>query len=107
MQSRSSPIYFIFATGIENSDPAIVAPGGGRHRVDEMATCGHYDRWREDFELARALGVTHLRYGQPLHATWQGQNRYDWTFCDETFAALRSMNVVPIADLCHFGVPDW
>jgi len=34
MQSRSSPIYFIFATGIENSDPSIVAPDGARHRVD-------------------------------------------------------------------------
>jgi beta-glucosidase len=34
---------FIFATGIENSAPTI---GGGRIRRDQMAECGHYERWR-------------------------------------------------------------
>jgi beta-glucosidase/6-phospho-beta-glucosidase/beta-galactosidase len=41
------------------------------------------------------------------HKTWLGPDRYDWEFCDLTFGELRRLDVVPIADLCHFGVPDW
>ena len=33
--------------------------------------------------------------------------RYDWTFADQTFPDLRKRDLVAIADLCHFGVPDW
>lgn len=95
---------FIFATGIENSIPTIQQ---GKVRVDEMEKCGHYRQWRTDFDLVRELGVRFLRYGPPLHRTWLGPDRYDWGFSDETFAALRQHEIVPIADLCHFGVPDW
>ncbi len=94
----------MFATGIENSAPTIEQ---GAHRVDEMDRCGHYARWREDFELVRELGIRFLRYGVPLHRAYPGPNRFDWTFSDQTFAALREMDIVPIVDLCHFGVPDW
>ena len=50
---------FIFATGIENSYPTIQ---NGRVRVDEMEKCGHYEKWREDFECTTQLGITFLRY---------------------------------------------
>lgn len=96
--------YFLFATGIENSYPTI---RNGRHRVDEMAKCGHYARWREDFELCQDLGVSFLRYGPPLHRTWLGPETRDWSFADETFNDLKRRDLVPITDLCHFGVPDW
>jgi beta-glucosidase len=62
----------MFATGIENSYPTI---RGGRVRVDEMAACQHYDRWRDDFDLVGELGVNFLRYGPPLHRTWAGPLR--------------------------------
>jgi beta-glucosidase/6-phospho-beta-glucosidase/beta-galactosidase len=96
--------YFMFATGIENSYPTIRA---GRHRVDQMSKCGHYHLWRRDFDLVEELGVHFLRYGPPLHTTWLGDGRYDWSFADETFGDLKRRNIVPIADLCHFGVPSW
>jgi beta-glucosidase/6-phospho-beta-glucosidase/beta-galactosidase len=95
---------FMFATGIENSIPAI---GNGKIRVDEMAKCGHYKHWRKDFDLVQELGIRVLRYGPPLHLTWRGPNHYDWAFADETFGELRRRNMVVIVDLCHFGVPDW
>lgn len=94
----------MFATGIENSIPTI---GNGKVRVDEMAKCGHYKHWRTDFDLVRELGIRVLRYGPPLHLTWLGPDRYDWSFADETFAELYRRNLVVIVDLCHFGVPDW
>src|SRR3954464_10741310 len=95
---------FLFATGIENSCPTI---GSRRVRVDEMEKCGHYDQWRRDFTLVQEMGISYLRYGPPLHRTWLGANRYDWSFGDDTFADLRNRDIVPITDLCHFGVPDW
>ena len=96
--------YFLFATGIENSNPTI---GGGRIRRDQYAECGHYDRWREDFALVRETGCGFLRYGPPLHRTWLAPDRHDWAFADETLADLQRLRIVPIVDLCHFGVPDW
>jgi beta-glucosidase len=94
----------MFATGIENSVPTI---NNGRTRVDEMESCGHYQRWREDFALVEEMGIGFLRFGPPIHKTWLGEGRYDWSFADETFADLKRRNIVPIVDLCHFGVPDW
>ena len=94
----------MFATGIENSYPTI---RNGRVRVDEMARCGHYDLWRTDFDLVEELGTCFLRYGPPLHTTWRGPRRYSWQFADETFGDLKRRDITPLADLCHFGLPDW
>lgn len=97
---------FVFATGIECSTPVIAGPDGPIRR-DQMAECGHYDRWRDDFRLAQEVGATHLRYGPPYYRTHLGPGRYDWSFTDEVMPALRDMGLTPIVDLCHFGVPDW
>ena len=98
---------FMFSTGIENSYPTIRLPDGTTKRVDEMEKCGHYKRWRDDFQLVNDMGIHHLRYGPPLYSTHVGPDKYDWSFTDETFHALRQMRINPIVDLCHFGVPDW
>jgi beta-glucosidase len=95
---------FMFATGIENSIPTI---RNGRVRVDEMEKCGHYEKWAIDFDLVEDLGIRFLRYGPPLHRTWLAPDRYDWDFADATFGSLRERQIIPIVDLCHFGVPDW
>src|SRR5438270_281092 len=95
---------FIFATGIENSIPTI---RGGAVRMDEMEKSGHYQHWRKDFDLTQELGINFLRYGPPLYRTFLGPDRYDWSFADETFNDLYSRNLMPIVDLCHFGVPNW
>ena len=94
----------MFATGIENSIPTIQ---NGRIRVDQMESCGHYKHWKLDFDLTEELGIRFLRYGPPIHTTFLGEGRYDWEFADITFADLKRRDIVPIVDLCHFGVPDW
>jgi len=98
---------FSFCTGIENSAPVITGSDGKPLRIDQMAASGHDKRWREDFHLVHALGIRCLRYGPQYYATHVGPGQYDWAFADETFAELRRLGIVPIADLCHFGVPDW
>ena len=98
---------FIFATGIENSYPTIKLPDGTMKRVDEMEKCGHYSNWQRDFELVKEMGISFLRYGSPYYKTHLAPGKYDWMFTDDTFYRLRELHITPIADLCHFGVPDW
>jgi beta-glucosidase/6-phospho-beta-glucosidase/beta-galactosidase len=95
---------FMFATGIENSIPTI---NNGRTRVDQMDACGHYDHWRTDFDCVEEIGIQYLRYGPPLHTTFRAPGLYDWEFADVTLADMKRRNLIPILDLCHFGVPDW
>jgi beta-glucosidase/6-phospho-beta-glucosidase/beta-galactosidase len=94
----------MFATGIENSIPTI---DNGRTRIDQMESCGHYRHWRLDFDCVEELGLQYLRYGPPLHTTYLGPGWHDWAFADPTLENLRRRGIVPIVDLCHFGVPDW
>jgi beta-glucosidase len=105
---RSQPTAqrFMFATGIECSYPTIET-ARGTVRQDEMAKCDHYGRWREDFVLTRELGVNYLRYGPPYYRIHAGPGKYDWAFTDEVLPVMRELGIVPIMDLCHFGVPDW
>jgi beta-glucosidase len=94
---------FFFATGIENSYPTL-ADGA---RVDQMAKCGHYSRWKEDFELVSELGLNALRYGPAYYLTHVAPDRFDWSSCDDPMEYLRTSGIEVIADLCHFGVPSW
>ncbi len=72
-----------------------------------MAKTKHYDLWRDDFRILKELGINTLRYGPPYFSTHTGPGKYDWSFADETLAALHDQKVQVIIDLCHFGVPDW
>ena len=98
------PGNFMFATGIECSNPTI---DNGRIRRDLLDECGHYERWAEDMALTRDLGLRVLRYGLPIHRVFLGPGRYDWDFADLVMNEMRRLNIVPILDLLHFGLPDW
>lgn len=95
---------FLFATGIECSCPTI---DNGRVRRDQLVECGHYERWREDLKLVKDLGLRVLRYGLPYHRMHLGPDRYDWEFADQVMAEMQRLEITPILDLMHFGVPDW
>ncbi len=95
---------FMFATGVECSNPTI---DHGRTRRDLLEECGHYTHWRKDLQLVRDLGLRVLRYGLPYHKTHLGPGKYDWSFADEVMRAMKRLKIEPILDLLHFGVPDW
>jgi beta-glucosidase/6-phospho-beta-glucosidase/beta-galactosidase len=99
-----SPGSFMFATGIECSNPTI---DNGRIRRDLLEETGHYDHWREDLNLVRDLGLKVLRYHLPYHKTHLGPGKYDWSFADEVMPEMQRLGITPIMDLLHFGVPDW
>ncbi|MDB5390005.1 MAG: family 1 glycosylhydrolase [Planctomycetaceae bacterium] len=94
---------FMFATGIENSYPTI-ADGV---RIDQMEKCGHYTHWREDLALVEHLGIKYLRWGPAIHKIFLGPGKYDWAWFDDVMHRMSEMDIIPILDLCHFGVPDW
>ena len=95
---------FIFAAGVECSYPTIEQ---GKWRRDEMQEMRHYDYWQRDFELARQIGVTHLRWGPPLHLVFTGPGEFRWDLVDEPMAEMEKFGPEPIVDLCHFGLPAW
>ncbi len=97
----------MFATGIENSYPIVMLPNGAKKRVDEMEKCFHYQYWQQDFELVKDLGIEFMRYGPPYYKVHSAPGKYDWEFTDAAFKKLEELEVTPIVDLCHFGVPDW
>ena len=99
-----APNNFMFATGIECSDPKVGEDG---FRRDQLAECGHYEHWQEDFRLVNELGLKFLRYGLSYHRTHLGPGRYDWTFADRALGELKRLGITPILDLLHFGLPDW
>jgi beta-glucosidase/6-phospho-beta-glucosidase/beta-galactosidase len=92
----------MFATGIDSAAPKLRG-----ERLDQMEKTGHYGRWREDLGLVRELGTRYLRYGLPIHRTHLGYDAYDWEHADAVFGYLREHDIIPIAELCRFGVPDW
>jgi beta-glucosidase len=94
---------FMFATGIENSYPTIE----GGLRIDEMEKCAHYARWREDLQLVREMKIHYLRWGPAIYKTFSGPGQYDWAWTDDVVAEMARLDIEPIYDLLHFGVPDW
>ena len=99
-----SPGNFMFATGIECSNPTI---DHGRTRRDQLLECGHYAHWKQDLRLVRDLGLKVLRYGLPYHKVNPSRGRYDWSFADEAMREIKRLGITPILDLMHFGVPTW
>lgn len=95
---------FMFATGIECSYPTIE---NGKVRRDLLAECKHYERFEEDLHLIRDMGLKVVRYGLPYYKINHAQGKYDWEFADRAMELIRELELIPILDLMHFGVPDW
>ena len=98
---------FLFATGIECSYPTIKAKNGVTIRRDLLEECGHYDCWKTDLQLVKEMGLQVLRYGLPYYSIQTGPDSYNWEFADAAMAEMRRLEITPILDLMHFGVPDW
>lgn len=96
---------FAIACGEEASDPTVLHDGRVV-RVDELAASGHLDRQDEDLAAVASLGVRIWRYGMPWRLTEPSPGEYDWTLWDRAFAACERHELVPVVDLCHFGLPD-
>lgn len=97
---------FLWCTGIE--DTFITAPHAKTGRtLDEYELTQHYERWREDLNLMRELGVNAARYGIPWHRINPRPGVWDWRWADEPLEHLLTLGIAPIVDLVHYGLPAW
>lgn len=96
---------FAVASGEEASDPVVVHDGR-TVRVDELGASDHLARQDGDLADVASLGVTVWRYGMPWARTEVAPGVYDWSLWDTALAACERHGLVPVVDLCHFGLPD-
>ena len=97
---------FLWATGIEDTFITDPWPQTGR-TLDEYELTGHYARWRGDLDLMAALGVRTARYGIPWHKVNPARGKWDWSWADQTLEYLLELEIDPIVDLVHYGLPRW
>ena len=100
---QRTPTGFMFATGIECSYPTI---DHGRWRCDQMRFHRTLPNVAARPSLAREIGVTHIRYGPPLHLIFDGPDVTTGTISIRRWKSFWP-GPEPIIDLCHFGVPSW
>lgn len=93
------------ACGEEASDP-LVLHDAALVRVDELAAGGHLVHQDEDLAAVADLGVRLWRYGMPWRLVEREPGVYDWSLWDRALEACTRHDLVPIVDLCHFGLPD-
>jgi beta-glucosidase/6-phospho-beta-glucosidase/beta-galactosidase len=105
-EQLTEPNSFVWATGIEDTFITAPWPKTGR-TLDEYELTGHYERWREDLDLMGQLGVRAARYGIPWHRIQRAPNKWDWSFADQTLERLLELEIEPIVDLVHYGLPAW
>lgn len=96
---------FAVACGEEASDPTVLHDGAVV-RVDELVASGHLQRQDADLADVARLGVRLWRYGMPWRLTEPRPGEYDWTLWDRALRACEQHGLVPVIDLCHFGLPD-
>ena len=97
---------FIWATGIEDTFITALHPKTSRH-IDEYELTGHYQKWKEDIGLVAQTGVTMCRYGIPWHKIQPQKNLWEWNWTDRVLETFDKVQVHPIIDLVHYGLPGW
>lgn len=100
------PEDFFWAGGVEDTFVPQTRPG---HRaLDEYELIGHYEHWREDLAVAKALGLRALRWGIPWYRVEPERGRFDWRWIDEVLPCMvQELGITPIVDLMHYGCPFW
>jgi len=97
---------FLWATGIE--DTFITAPWAQTGRIlDEYELTDHYRRCYDDAALIKQLGVSTARYGIPWHRINPARGVWDWDWTDRALHRLLELQIDPIVDLVHYGLPAW
>lgn len=101
---------FYWGIGIENcwipqTNPA---KDGDRRLLDVYLQMQHYDRWKEDLDLAAQAGVNTIRYSVPWYKAEPKPGTYDWSWIDKPIDYLvHKLKIIPIMDIIHYGTPKW
>ncbi len=93
----------IFHTGIESSDPFV--EGERRNQLKEAHD--FLTNYEQRLEKIHSLGITWLRFGIPYSMAHLGPGKYDFEIFEKVLAKAERLGITIIADLLHFGLPDW
>jgi hypothetical protein len=93
----------IFHTGIESSDPFV--EGERRNQLKEAHD--FLSNYEQRLEKIKSLGITWLRFGIPYSMAHLGPGNYDFDIFEKVSNKADSLGITIIADLLHFGLPDW
>lgn len=94
--------------GIENNDWAQAAHAG-RMPAAGLAT-DHYNRYEEDFDIAKSLGQNTHRFSIEWARVEPGEGRFDDGAIEhyrKVLLALRERGLEPFVTLWHFTLPVW
>jgi beta-glucosidase/6-phospho-beta-glucosidase/beta-galactosidase len=75
--------------------------------MDELVLTQHDRFWGSDIVRAAESGCRLLRYGIRWHVLNPRPHVWDWSSLDGPMELIRHLGLEPIADLFHFGVPEW
>lgn len=75
--------------------------------MDELALTQHDRFWGSDIVRARDAGCRVVRYGIRWHVVNPRPHQWDWSSVDGPMELMRHLDMEPIVDLFHFGVPEW
>jgi beta-glucosidase/6-phospho-beta-glucosidase/beta-galactosidase len=75
--------------------------------MDELYLTQHDRFWASDILRARDAGCRTLRYGIRWHVVNPAPHTWDWSSVDGPMELMRELEMEPIVDLFHFGVPTW
>jgi beta-glucosidase len=94
--------------GIENNDWAQAAREG---RVPSCGrACDHYNRYEEDFDIARELGHNAHRFSIEWARIEPKEGQFDQKEIEhyrQVLQALKERNLTPFVTLWHFTLPVW
>jgi len=94
----------IFLTGIENSDPVV----HGNTRRDQLKEAHNfYENFEQRLEKIASLGITWIRFGPRYSGAHMGKGEFDFDFTDKVMQKCEELGLVVVADLLHFGLPEW
>lgn len=106
LDQLTAPGAFLWATGVEDTFITAPHPRTGR-MLDEYELTDHYRRWEADIALMARLGVPCARYGVPWHRVQPEPATWDFSFVDAALERMLELNIDPIVDLVHYGLPQW
>ncbi|MGP8258316.1 MAG: family 1 glycosylhydrolase [Methanoregula sp.] len=87
------------------TDPQI---DGHRRLLDVYLQMQEYERWKQDLQLAKDVGVNCIRYSVPWYRAEPKPGVYDWSWIDKPIDDLvNKLKIIPIMDLIHYGAPAW
>lgn len=92
---------------ISGYEPNKYPKGNGNKTI--LDTSGHKERFKEDLKLMHEMGIKASRMPVPWNQIqiYQNIEKCDWSWMDEYIKEHEKLDILMIADICHYTIPEW